>query len=283
MILITGATGNTGPDIVKAVLSRGERVRVLARNPEKAARLLGDEVEIARGDLADPQSIEAAMEEVDRTFLASAPAPDQVALQSNVISAAKSAGVRHIVKLSAGSADAKSDRMFSKWHGATEDELKRSGIAWTILRPTFFMQNMLALAGMIKGGAIYQPTGSGKAAFVDVRDIAEVAASALTEKGHESKTYEITGPETLSYADVARIFSKVLGREVKHVDVPLQAARDGMIQSGMPPWLADGINELSQGMAEGKFDQATDVVQKVGHKQPITLEQFVRENQAAFS
>ena len=283
MILVTGATGTSGPEIVRALLDRGQRVRVLARNPEKAAQQLGEDVEITRGDLTDLQSIQAAMEDVERAILSSAAAPDMVALQSNFIRAAKDAGVRHVVKFSAASADAAADRVVAKWHGLTEDELKRSGIAWTMLRPPFFMQNLLSVAPMIRQETIYMPTGSGRAAFVDVRDIAAVAAAALAEPGHEGKVYEVTGPESLSYADVARIFSSVLGRDIKHVNVPLETAKQGMIQSGLPEWAADAINELSQGMAEGIFDRVTDVAHTIGKTEPITLERFVREHREHFA
>src|SRR5438128_1351562 len=183
MILISGATGTSGVPIVQALLQRTPHVRVLARDPEKAARLLGDDVEISRGDFNDVESLKAAMEDVEKALLLSAPTQDQVQLQSNFIKAAKSAGVRHVVKFSAGNADSKSDSLFLRWHGITEDELKSSGLAWTMLRPPHFMQNMFTIADMIKAGTIYMPTGDGKSAMVDVRDIAAVAAAALVEDG----------------------------------------------------------------------------------------------------
>jgi uncharacterized protein YbjT (DUF2867 family) len=138
------------------------------------------------------------------------------------------------------------------------------------------------MAGMIKGGAIYMPTGSGKAGFVDVRDIAAVAARVLTETGHGGRAYEITGPEALDYAQVAAIFSRVLGREVKHVDVPPDAAKASLMQAGLPEWLAQAINELSDAMKQGVFERTTNVVRDVGKKEPITLGQFVREHEDAF-
>jgi len=283
MILVTGATGTSGVEITKALLARTSEVRVLARDPEKAAKLLGDEVEISRGDFNDVESLKEAMEGVERAMLLSAPTQDQVQMQSNFIRAAKEVGVRQVVKLSAANADSKSKLVFMRWHGITEDELKASGMAWTMLRPPNFMQNLLGMAGMIKGGTIYAPTGEGKSAFVDVRDIAAVAAAALTEAGHEGKSYEVTGPEALSYADVAATFSKVLGKPVKFVDVPLEAAKQSMMQGGMPEWLADAVNELSQAQREGKFGPVSDVVERMGKKRPITLGQFIQDHRAAFA
>jgi uncharacterized protein YbjT (DUF2867 family) len=283
MILITGATGTSGVPIVNALLDRGEDVRVLARDPEKAVKLLGEDVEIARGDFNDPQSLESAMEDVDRALLNSAPTPDLVQVQSTFIDVAKRAGVKHVVKFSAAGARPGASFRFGDWHGRVEKYLEASGLLWTHLRPAIFMQNLFSLIGMLKGGTIYQPTGTGKVALADVRDIAAVAAATLTERGHESKTYEITGPQALSYPDIAAVFSKVLGRPIQYVDVPPAAAKDGMIKSGLPDWTADAINELSEQVKLGHFATVTDIVQTVGKKAPITLEQFVRENVAVFA
>ncbi|HEX8524875.1 MAG TPA: SDR family oxidoreductase [Tepidisphaeraceae bacterium] len=283
MILLTGATGTSGLEIAKALLAQAERVRVLARDPEKAAKLLGDEVEIARGDFTDEESMLAAMEGVERTLMLAPPAQNMVELQSAFIRAAKRAGITHVVKLSAAGADARSPRLFGQWHGQSEEELKQSGMQWTMLRPSFFMQNLLGLAGMIKGGTIYMPTGEGKGAFVDVRDVAAVAAACLSDEGHEGKTYDITGPAALSYAEVAQVFSKVLGREVKFVDVPAEAAKKVMLVSGLPEWQAEAVNQLSEGMKQGLFDQVTSVVRDVGGKEPISLEQFARDQRSVFA
>jgi len=144
------------------------------------------------------------------------------------------------------------------------------------------MQNLLGMAGMVKGGTIYQPAANSKASFVDTRDIAAVAVSTLTEPGHEGKAYDITGPELLSYDDVAGIFAKVLEKPVKYQDIPPSAAKEAMVGAGIPAWNADGINELMGQMRSGAYAIVTDVAEKVGHKKPTTLEEFVREYAAAF-
>lgn len=282
MILLTGATGTSGQPIVQAVLDRGERVRALVRDPVKAAQELGDEVELARGDFQDTASLDAAMEGVDRALLLPPPSNKIVDQQRNFIDAAKRNGVKHVVKFSVWGVDANSTALFASMHGKGEEMLKSSGLAWTMLRPTFFMQNFFSFAGMIKGGAIYQPTGNGKAAFIDVRDIAAVAAATLTGDGHEGKAYELSGPQSLSYADVAATFGKVLGREIKFVDIPPEAARKAMIDAGLPEWQADAINQLSARMKSGEFDRTSDVVPRIGEKTPTTLEAFIRENLARF-
>ena len=278
MILITGATGTSGVPIVKALLDRAERVRAMVRDVAKAATLFGEEVEIARGDLSDPQSIEAAMEDVDRALLNSSPTPDLVDVQSAFINAAKRSGVKHVVKFSAMSADSKSDRTIAKLHGQVEETLRNSGLAWTMLRPPFFMQNFFAMAGMIKSGAIYQPAGEGRAAFVDVRDIAAVAAATLSESGHEGKAYDVTGPHALGYRDVAQTFTNLTDHPVKYQNISFEDAKQAMMQMGLSEWIANAINELSRGLQEGLFANVTNTVREVGKKEPFTLVQFIQDN-----
>jgi uncharacterized protein YbjT (DUF2867 family) len=229
-------------------------------------------------------SLEAALEGIDAALLLSAPTPDTVEVQQRFVDAAKRAGVGRVVKFSATGAAPAARARFCDWHGRVEHYIESSGLAWTHLRPTFFMQNLLGFAGMIRGGTIYQPTGQGRAPFVDVRDIAAVAAHVLAEEGrHDGQAYGITGPQALGYADVAATFARVLGRPVNYVDVPATAAKQSMMQAGMPEWQADAINELSEEMKQGHFATVTDVVERVGKKKPVTLEQFVRENAAAFA
>ena len=283
MILVTGGTGTSGQPIVEALLARAERVRVLARDPERAATLLGPDVEIVRGDLQDVQSIEAAMDGVERALLLTASAPNLLELETNFIKAAVSAGVRHVVKFSVALGDpSAADMRFMRVHGQAETALRHSGLDWTMLQPTFFMQNILGYADMAKSGALYLPTGAGRAPFVDTRDIAAVAAAALTERGHEGQRYLITGPRSVSAADIAAGLSEVMGREVKHIDVPPEAAKQALSATGMSEWYADGVNELNAGLKAGKFDHVTDAVRVIGKKEPTTLEQFLREHAAAF-
>jgi len=281
MILVTGGTGSSGSEIVEALAGKKVKFRMLARNPGKVA-VREEGVEIVAGDLAQPRTLSEALKGIDRVLLLAPPVPNQVELESNVIDAARQAGVRHIVNFSAMTADPKSASRFPRAHGEVEQKIRSSGLAWTFLRPTFFMQNLLGLAAMVKGGTIFQPAGTSKASFVDTRDIAAVAVSALTEPGHEGKAYDITGPEALSYDDVAGIFSRVLGRTIKYQDIPPAAARQAMIGMAIPEWNADGINELMDQMRSGAYAIVSNAVEQVGHKKPTTLEQFVRENAAAF-
>jgi len=282
MILISGGTGTTGSEIVRQLAATGTQFRVLARDPQKAAALRLPGVEVVAGDLSKPQSLGAALAQIDRLLMLSSPEPRQVELQGNLLDAAKRAGVRHVVKFSAMTADPNAKARFPRWHGQTEQQIRTSGLAWTFLRPTFFMQNMLGLADMVRGGTIYQPAGDSKASFVDIRDIAAVAVKALTEAGHEGKAYDITGPELLSYHDVARILSDVCGNPVKYQDIGRDAARQAMLGMGMPDWLADALNELMDQMRTGEYAVVSNSVRDVTKRPPIKFANFARDKTAAW-
>jgi uncharacterized protein YbjT (DUF2867 family) len=282
MILVTGGTGTAGGEIVSQLAATGSPFRAMVRDAAKAAVLKGTGVEIVVGDLAKPESLPAALKGIEQVMLVSPPVPNAAELEGNLVAAARRAGVRHIVKFSAMTADPNSKARFPRLHGIAERAIVESGIAWTFLRPTFFMQNLLGLAAMVKGGTIYQPCGEGKAGFVDTADIAAVAVEALTEPGHEGMAYEITGPELLGYHDVARVFSEVLGKRVTYQDVPPAAAREGLLAAGIPAWNADGILELCDQMRAGEYARLSTVVQDVGKKEPVSLAAFVRENAAMF-
>ncbi len=282
MILVTGATGTVGSEVVRALVDRAERVRALVRDPEKAASKLADEVELARGDLADPESLAEAMDDVQRLFLL-APVDERVVeLEGKVLDAAKRAGVEHVVRLSVMHVDPNADTVFARVHGQAEEQLKRSGLAWTMLRPTFFMQNLLGSAAMIKSGTLYQPAGDGRSGHIDARDIGDVAAAALGTRGHEGKAYRLTGPQDLSFHDIARIVGDVIGKPVAYVDVPRETAKQSMTGAGMPAWQAEAVLELTDLLKAGKLaGVSSDVEQITGHP-ARSLEQFARDHAGAF-
>lgn len=282
MILITGGTGTAGGEIVSQLAATGTPFRAMVRNPEKAVALKLTGVQIVTGDLEKPQTLAAALQGIDQVLLLSSPSPNQVALERNMVAAAKAAGVRHIVKFSAMTADPNSPSRFPRVHGQVEQAIRESGLEWTFLRPTFFMQNLLELAGMVKGGTIFQPAGDSKAGFVDTADIAAVAVEALTEPGHEGQAYDITGPELLSYHDIARTFSEVLQKPVKYQDIPPAAARQAMLGMGMSEYQVDGINELMDQMRAGQYATLSDAVWQVGKKEPNRLSDFLKQHAAVF-
>ena len=284
MILVVGATGTNGREVVNRLAEAGERVRVLVRDPDKAADLRKEGVEICRGDLDDPASLDAALAGVERAFFVAAVDPRYIGWFRNFLDAARRARTGLIVKLSGMCGDPESPGEIFRQHGETDRMLAASGLGYTILKPNSFHQNMLWSAGTIKDhGAFYAPMRDARQSLVDVRDIAAVAVEVLTRGGHEGRTYEITGPESLSDHDVAATLSSVLGKAVRYVDVPPAAARESMLKVGTPEWNARAVTELLEIFATGIAARTTDTVKAITGKDPITFEQFARDHAAAFS
>ncbi len=281
MILITGATGQIGRELVRQLIPSGTPIRAFVRNPARAE--LPTAVEPVAGDFTEPTTFVPALRGVDHVFLLQNPNPAMTAEQSQFLTAARAAGVQHIVKLSALGAQPNTKARLARLHGETEKQLEQSGIGWTHLRPSFFMQNTLQFAATIaRGGKFYAPTGSGAMGFVDVRDIAAVAAAALTQPGHQGKTYTLTGPAALNHAQVAEFISAALGKPVEFVDITAEQFKTGAIQQGVPEWLADALNELYALVRAGYTGLVTDHVVKVTGRAPRSFDDFAREHTAVF-
>jgi uncharacterized protein YbjT (DUF2867 family) len=187
------------------------------------------------------------------------------------------------VKFSAYGASLQAPFFFGRQHGEGERELEDSGLPFTMLRPNGFFQNLLGNAGSIQArSALHAPAGVMKFSAVDVRDIAAVAAHVLTEPGHEWQRYTITGPEALSHAEIAERFSQVLGRTIRFVDVPEEAARQWMLGVGMEAWRVDKVLDLYRYYKSGAAAEVTSNVECVGRKAPIAFQQFVRDHAAVF-
>lgn len=285
MFLITGATGTTGRDMVHELSRLGaEGVRVLARDAAKASFAHEAGFEVVEGDFGRPETLEAALRGVGRAFLLTPPSPETTAQQLAFIEAARRAGVRHIVKFSAFGASPSAPGGFIKWHGDAEEALKASGLAYTMLRPNSFMQNLLGQAAAIaREGRIYQPVGDARTSFVDTRDVAAVAARVLTEDGHEGQSYDLTGPEALSFYDVAAQLSAATGREITYVPVTPDEFRRGARAAGLPEWLVDALALLNDHFAAGRAAAVTATVREITGKEPRTFAQFARDHAEKFN
>lgn len=284
MILITGGTGTTGRELVAELQRSGAAsVRALVRDPARASFIREAGFETVEGDFDRPETLDAALEGVETALLLTPPSPLTYAYQRDFIESAKRAGVRRVVKLSAIGADADAPEGFGKWHGQAEEFLKASGLEWTILRPNFFMQNLLGQAHTVATqGAIYQPGGDARASLIDARDIASVAARALTDAGHEGKTYTLTGPEALSYGEAAARISEATGRPVRYVAITPEQFREGALAGGLPEWLVSALELLNELFASGGAAEITDDVRRVGGREPKTFDEFARDHAAAF-
>lgn len=280
MILVLGATGTTGGEVARQLIAAGERPRLLVRSPARAHAFEG-KAEIVAGDLDDERSLPDAMRGVDRLYLMST-GTNFLELETNAVNAARKARVRHVVKLSVFGAD-DPQIMFSHWHHAAEHVLMKSGLAWTMLRPGNFMTNSLAWAPTIKTqGVFHQPSGTGRWAAIDPADISAVAVKALTSTGHEGQGYTLTGPEAMDAAGYAEVIARVIGRPVEFVDVPPEAAKQGMLASGLPAAYVDALLDLQAGMKAGTVSAVTDTATRLLGRPPASFESWVRRNAASF-
>ena len=278
-VLVTGATGTVGSEVVRELRERGVPVRAFVRDPRKAAALLGEDVELAVGDLGEPESLRRALDGVDRLFLACANVPGQVEHETGAIDAAAQAGVARVVKLSALGAEPGSPLAFWDWQGRIEAHLARSGVPAVVLRPANYMTNLLAAA---PSGRLFAPAGDARIAMVDPRDVAAVAAVALTEAGHDGRAYVLTGPEALTYGEAAAGLSDATGRDIGFVDLPDEAARQGMLDAGMPGFVADFLVGLFEALRAGAHAVPTGTVRAVTGREPRSVADFAREHAGAF-
>ena len=284
MILVTGAAGNTGSEVVRQLAAKGIRARALIRNPEKAKLFTGPGVETVVADLEKPTTLDAALKGVDKVFLVSSVDPRVGQLHGNLIESAKRSGVKQIVRLSAISASPSSPVQFLKWHGEVDERLSRSGLSYAILRPSFYMQNLFFFRGSIQSdGAMYGCFKEGKLAPIDTRDVALVATAVLTSEGHSGRVYELTGPESIPFAKIAESVGRGLGRKVAYVDVPPEAARANAAAAGWPAWLADGFVELMNFFATGGAEAVNGTMEKLTGKKPRTVETFAKDFTPLFS
>jgi uncharacterized protein YbjT (DUF2867 family) len=284
MILVTGATGLNGQELLRLLSARGVAARALVRNRAKAEAIaLLPHVEIVQGDMARPETLAPALRDVDRAMLISSSDPMMLEVQSNFIDAARKAGVKHVVKLSGIMPELSSAFRFARMHGEIEKRLEASGLAFTHLRAGEFMPAYFRQAPNIAAkGAMFLPMEDARIASIDVGDIAEIAAKVLTGSGHEGKTYPLTGPQALTMTEVAAKLSAATGRTIRYVNVPPEAARQAQLAAGMPPYLADALFELFAERRNGK--EATvwpDAAMLLG-RPPISFDEFARRNAAVF-
>jgi len=283
MILITGVTGTVGRAVLEEVRKSGKPFKVMYRSPDEAAKA-GAGVATVVGDFADKESLRRALTGVEAVFLVCSPIPQLVELESNVIDACVASGVKHVVLNSAlGAADYPNS--FPSWHRKVEDKLKSSGLGYTILRPNSFMQNITAYnAPSIRAqGAFYAAMGKARISYLDVRDVGAVAAKALTSPSeHAGKTYELNGPEAVTFTEMAERIARVAGRPVQFVDIPEAAQRKAMLDLNMPEWQVNALLELQQYYSGGKGGEVTDVLQKLLGRPPKKLDHFLDEFKDGF-
>jgi len=285
MILVTGSTGLNGSAVIREFVRNGAHVRALVRDPEKAAALgAPPNVEIVQGDMARPETLERAFEGVHRILMISTANNSLVETQRSFIDAAKRVGVRHIVKFSGMGCEPSSPFRFARMHGEIERYLEASGLAWTHLRPSQFMQVYFREVGSIRTDRkLAVPMGDARIAPVDVEDIARVAFALLHTDGHEGQRYEMTGPEALTMTEVVERLTDVVGGPVRYVDVDPAAKRQQLLAAGIPAAFADGMDELFKLRRNGSDESRVNLsTHQTFGVEPTSFAEFTRRNADIF-
>jgi uncharacterized protein YbjT (DUF2867 family) len=287
MILVTGANGTVGGAVLAAltqpkVQPSGQQVRAMYRS-EKDSAPVPVGAEAVTADFADQASLAAALRGVESVYLVCSPIPQLAQLEANMIEACQAAGVRRIVLNSAmGAADY--PKSFPSWHRKVEDQLTATTLSYCILRPNSFLQNILAFyAPLIRAqGAFYAGMESAKVSFLDVDDIAAVAASALHGGEHDGKTYELNGPEAFTYTQVAEKIAKHSGVPARYVDIPVEAQRKAMLDQGMPDWQITALLDLQAYYTGGQGGATDGLLARLLGRPPVTLDQFLEKHSGKF-
>jgi uncharacterized protein YbjT (DUF2867 family) len=272
-ILVTGASGNIGRELVAQLKARGADFAVMS-SKAGAARV--------HGDFADRASLERAFKGFDTLFLLLPLVPNKVALAENAIAAAQSAGIRHIVRSSGLGADAQSPGALARLQGTIDALVAGSGIAHTFIRPAGFMQNWVNFAAaQLKAGTYHAPHGNGAQSLIDTRDIAESAAVILMNpSAHAGRAYNLTGGESLTNQQMLDIIGKAAGHPIAYVDVPESAAREAM--AGMPPVMIDWFLSLHHAIKQGWAAGISDDVRALTSHVPRRLADFAADNANAW-
>ena len=287
-ILVLGATGTVGSEVVRQLSSTTDvNIKAAARSVDKIKNLEGDKVKAVPVDYNKPESLKEALKNVDKLFLLIPDVPNAHELASNLVNEAKKAEVIHIVKQSIMGADESAEVGTMRLHRKAEKIIEESGIPYTFLRPNEFMQNFINFHGhsIKNNNAFYLPLENAKVSVVDVRDIAAVAVKALMENGdnkYKNKKYLITGPEALSYHQMAELLSNATGKKISYVAISEEEAKGGMKEMGMDNWLINTISELSNYFKKGYASQVSSAVEEVTGKKPISFSQFANDYVEAF-
>ena len=282
MILLTGVTGKIGGETAKQLIAKGAKLRALVRDAAKAADLSAAGVELVVGDIADADAVKRALAGVEKAFLLLPNGEQQEANEKQFTELCVAAGIKHLVKMSSMEAVATAKTPIPRAHWAVEEYIRASGLAWTIVKPNFFMQNLLTSARSIKEQDKFSlPMGGGTTGMADARDIGAVCAEVLTAKGHAGKSYEITGPEVLTFKQVAERFSAVLGRKIEYVPMPIDQFRERMTRV-LKPWHLNAVCELFQEIDEIGLEHTTDTFRQLTGREPIALRRFIQDHEALF-
>lgn len=278
--LITGATGEVGSRVVNGLLQRGIRPAVFVRDLAKAHARYGDSVDIRVGDLRDNESLRAALHGIDVLFLLNS-GPELMQRDAVAADIAKATGVQQLVKLS--SLDAEQQVGTGVWHAQGESAIRASGIHFAFVRPTGFMSNTLFWASQIKAeGVLRSSTGNGRIPFIDPDDIAAVTIEALTTAKYVGESLPITGPEALSYADMAAKVAAATGKPIRFKTISEEEERCRMAQWEESPAMIDAHISIYRAIREGRLATVTHEVERVLGRKPTSFDHWLQRNASTF-
>lgn len=279
MILITGASGNVGREVLTHIAQTGAPVRAAFQSSGKAKAPAG--VEIAIVDYNQPDTLKAALKDVDRVFLVGPPTAELPTLERRAVDIIAQSKVRKLVKLSAmGGREA----IFTRQHAESEDYILSSGVPYTSLRPNGFMQNIINYnAPTINTQNVFYGTeGDGRVSQIDIRDIAAVAVKVLIEDGHLGKAYTLTGPQALNNTEIAQMLSDVVGREIRFINLAPAELKQSLLSAGIPEWNANALLDLQRLYREGKAAAVTRDVYEILGREPTSFRTFLQDCHDAF-
>jgi uncharacterized protein YbjT (DUF2867 family) len=277
-ILVIGATGTIGGSVCEFLQTENADFTALVRNEEKSKAFVSKGIPTVIGNLSDINSLRKAMAGMDKIFMLSVTSPDISLLHGNAAKAAKEAGLKHIVKISVRGASLDARFNIGRFHGHAEKEIREIGVPYTFLQPHSFLQNLFFdKQSILEQNAIYASMGDGRIPMIDTRDIAAVAVKCLLEKGHEGKSYILTGPKAISYHEIVAELSKVLDREIKYIAQTPEESHKAMLSWGMPEWLVDDMTSLNRDYAANKALEVSPAVEQILGRKAISLGKFISD------
>ena len=284
MILLTGATGKVGGAAARALIAARVPFRILLRDVAKFNAPEESDIDIVKSDLANTTEVRRALDGVSRTLLVTANSERQGTLERRFSQLAAESGVAHIVKISSMEASPDATSAIPRQHFTTERFIKSLDINWTMIRPNFFMQNLLLYAASIsRAGVFALPMGDAKTGMIDARDVGAAAATVLRTDGHENRIYELTGSELLDFGEVAARLSSVLGKVVQYVDQSPEAFRASLAQFIPSAWHVDAVCTLFAQIADHGLEKRTSTFREITGREPTSLDRFVRDHAAALA
>jgi len=285
IVLVTGATGTVSTALLAELKGKpGIHLRALVRDAGKAAALVEEGYKVVVGDLEEPETLDDAFDGVDVLWLLTPASALEPSMGSNAVNAARKAKVKHIVRNSAIKAAHDAPNRNGRLHAQVEDAVKASGIAWTILRPHYYMQNLLSSAGSVASdGMLYMNMGEAPVGMIDARDVGVLAARVIEDpSSHAGKIYNPTGPESSTMKDAAEVLGHVLGKPVQYVALPQDSARDAMLGFGLSRWFVGNVVDYGRVYSQGWGDFVTSDFAAVTGQRARSFKQFATDFAAVF-